>query len=73
MTLPCNGVREEPVSQKESFRLQLMKKITFILTTLPTQKKMRLVPWNFTIFLLIKEPIEYSSGLGIIIVVNDDR
>ena len=63
MTLPCNGVREEPVSQKESFRLQLMKKITFILTTLRTQK-MRLVPWNFTIFLLIKEPIEYSSGVG---------
>ena len=25
---------------------------------------MRLVPWNFTIFLLIKEPIEYSSGVG---------
>jgi hypothetical protein len=38
MTLPCNGIREEPVSQKESFRLQLMKKITFILTTLPTKK-----------------------------------
>ena len=34
---------------------------------------MRLVPWNFTIFLLIKEPIEQSSGVSNNSTVSDDR